>query len=303
MEQSCAIGGGITLCYETFGACTDPPLLLIMGLGTQMIGWPDPFCAALATAGFYVVRYDNRDCGRSTRVRGRPPSLRELLLRRIDDPPYTLSDLAADAAALLCALELPAAHVVGASMGGMIAQTLAAQEPGLVRSLVSIMSSTGNRWKGQPAFGILRYILRRAPTEREAYVEYMMKAFDAIGSPKLHRDRERLRATAERSYERGLHPAGTGRQLGAIIASGDRTDTLSRITAPTLVIHGSRDRMVNPSGGRATAQAIPGAQLIMVEGMGHDLPDEAWPRLTGALVAHARAAEASATGAADRLAG
>lgn len=290
-EQLIEVETGVTLCYETFGRPDDPPLLLIMGLGTQMVAWPDAFCAELAGRGFQVIRFDNRDCGRSTRMHGRPPSVRELLTRRVAQPPYTLGDMAADTAGLLHALDIGSAHVVGASLGGMIAQTLAAEHHRRVRSLTSIMSTTGNRWKGQPALGVLRYLLQRAPTEREAYVEHMMAVHEAIGSRALHRDRERLRATAARSHERGLNPAGTGRQLGAIIAAGDRTRALATITAPTLVLHGTADRLVNPSGGRATAGAIGGARLVMIDGMGHDLPDQAWPQLIDAIAGHAMAAE------------
>jgi pimeloyl-ACP methyl ester carboxylesterase len=290
-EQFCEVQEGVTLCYETFGSPSDPPLLLIMGLGTQMIAWPEVFCARLAQRGFYVIRFDNRDCGRSTRMRGRPPTVRELVARRIENPPYTLSDMAADAAGLMRGLGCGSAHVVGASMGGMIAQVLAVEHPALARSLTSIMASTGSRWRGQPALSTYRYLLRRAPTEREAFVAHMMEVFEAIGSRRLYRDRDRLRATAERSYERGVNPAGTGRQLGAILASGDRTAALRAVTAPTLVNHGPDDPMVNPTGARATVRAIPGAQLVMVPGMGHDLPDEAWPRLIETIADHARAAE------------
>jgi pimeloyl-ACP methyl ester carboxylesterase len=290
-EELCAVETGTTLCYETFGQREDPPLLLIMGLGTQMIAWPDAFCAELADRGLHVIRFDNRDCGRSSPVPGRPPSLRELALRRIENPPYTLSDMARDTAGLMRELGLASAHVVGASMGGMIAQTLAIEHPRRVRSLVSIMSTTGNRWKGQPALTTYRYLLRRAPTERAAYVEYMLGLFDAIGSRGPHRDRDRLREVAERAFERGLNPAGTARQIAAIIASGDRTAALASVHAPTLVIHGTRDPMVNASGGRATARAIPGACLLMIDGMGHDLPDGAWPELVSAIAEHAQLAE------------
>lgn len=296
-EHFAVVQPEITLCYETFGQPEDPPLLLIMGLGTQMIAWPDAFCGALAARGLHVIRFDNRDCGRSSSVRARPPSLGEMVLRRIEDPPYTLSDLAADAAGLLDVLGIDSAHIVGASMGGMIAQTIAATQPVRVRSLVSIMSNTGSRFSGQPALGIYRYLLRQAPADRDAFVNYMLRLYDAIGSRELPRDRARLRATAERSHERGLNPAGTARQLGAIIASGDRTAALGRITAPTLVIHGSTDRMVAVSGGRATARAIPGARLMIVEGMGHDLPDGAWPQLIEAIGAHAERAERLTPGA------
>jgi pimeloyl-ACP methyl ester carboxylesterase len=290
-ERFCDVGDGVTLCYETYGTEGDPPLLLIMGLGTQMIAWPEPFCRELAGRGFYVVRFDNRDTGRSSRMHGRPPTMAQLLRRRIADPPYTLSDLARDAAGLIAALDLRSAHVVGASMGGMVAQMLAAEHPDRVRSLTSIMSNTGHRFSGQPSLSIYRYVLRRAPDEREAFIEHMMRLFDAIGSRELGRDFERLRATAELSFDRGSNPAGTGRQLGAIIASGDRTSALRQIEAPTLVIHGTKDPMVAASGARATARAIRGSRLLMIQGMGHDLPDEAWPQLIDAIAVHAQAAE------------
>jgi pimeloyl-ACP methyl ester carboxylesterase len=272
-------------------------MLLIMGLATQMIGWPDELCDQLAGRGFQVIRFDNRDIGRSSRVAGAPPTPRQLLTRKIDPVLYTLSDMAADAAGLMRELGIAPAHVVGASMGGMIAQTLAAQRPDGVRSLVSIMSTTGNRWKGQPAFGIYRYLLRRAPDDREGYIEYTTKVFEAIGSRGLPFDRDRVRDMVARSYDRGHDPAGPGRQLGAIIASGDRTAELRTIRAPTLVIHGSKDRMVARSGGAATAKAIPGARLMTVEGMGHDLPEAAWPQLVEAIAAHAHAADRSERGA------
>jgi pimeloyl-ACP methyl ester carboxylesterase len=266
-------------------------MLLIMGLATQMIGWPDEFCAELAGRGFHVVRFDNRDIGRSTHMNGRPPTPRQLIRRRIDPVLYTLSDLANDTAGLMSQLGIAPAHVVGASMGGMIAQTLAAQHPETVRSLVSIMSNTGNRWKGQPALGVYRYLLHRAPDDRAGYIEYTTRLFEAIGSRGLPFDRDRVRDMIARSYDRGRDPAGPARQLGAIIASGDRTPELRTIRAPTLVIHGSTDRMVARSGGVATARAIPGARLMIVHGMGHDLPKAAWPQLVDAIAAHAHAAD------------
>jgi pimeloyl-ACP methyl ester carboxylesterase len=296
-EQFCDIGGGITLCYERFGSESDPPLLLIMGLGTQMIGWPDEFCAQLSERGFHVVRFDNRDVGRSTHVKAPPPTRGQILRRRIDPVPYTLADMAEDAAALMQKLAIAPAHVVGASMGGMIAQTLAARQPETVRSLVSIMSTTGNRWKGQPAFGIYRYLLRRAPEERDAFIAYTTKVFEAIGSRGLPFDRDRVRDMIARSYDRGRDPAGPSRQLAAIIASGDRTAELRTIAAPTLVIHGSMDRMVSRSGATVTARAIPEARLMIVEGMGHDLPEAAWPQLVDAIAAHAQAADQARAGA------
>jgi pimeloyl-ACP methyl ester carboxylesterase len=181
-------------------------------------------------------------------------------------------------------------------MGGMIAQTVAAQRPDSARSLVSIMSNTGNRWKGQPAFGIYRYLLRKAPDDRQGYIEHNTKVFEAIGSRGLPFDNDRVRDMVARSYDRGHDPAGPGRQLGAIVASGDRTAELRTIRAPTLVIHGSKDRMVARSGGVATAKAIPSARLMTIEGMGHDLPEAAWPQLVPAIADHAHAADRSASG-------
>jgi pimeloyl-ACP methyl ester carboxylesterase len=290
-EQFCDVGRGITLCYETFGEERDPPMLLIQGLGMQMLGWPDDFCRQLAERGFYVIRFDNRDSGRSTQVRGRPPSLGQLLRRRISPVLYTLSDMAADAQGLLSELQLEPAHVVGVSMGGMIAQTIAAEHPASVRSLVSIMSNTGSRWRGQPSLSVYRFLLRAAPSDREAYVDHTAAVFSVIGSRGMPRDTELVRDIAARSYDRGVDPAGSGRQLGAIIASGNRTPQLRRIAAPTLVIHGSKDLMVSRSGGVATARAIPGARMVTIDGMGHDLPSAAWPRLLDAISEHARAAD------------
>jgi len=297
-EQFCDVGRGITLCYDSIGEESDPPILLIMGLGTQMIGWPDEFCEQLAGRGFHVVRFDNRDCGRSTHVKGRPPSVGQLMRRQIDPVLYTLSDMAQDALGLMRELEIGPAHVVGASMGGMIAQTLAAEHPAAVRSLVSIMSNTGNRWRGQPAFGIYRYLLRRAPSDREGFIEYTTRVFAAIGSQGLPQDTDRVRDVVARSYDRGHDPAASGRQLGAVIASGDRTASLRTISAPTLVIHGSKDRMVARSGGVATTRAIPGARMVTINGMGHDLPSAAWAQLIDAITDHARSAERTGAAAA-----
>lgn len=290
-EQSVDVGRGITLCYETFGDESAPPLLLIMGLGMQMIGWPDDFCHQLAGRGFHVVRFDNRDAGRSTHIDGRPPSPGQLVRRRIRPVLYTLSDMAEDAHGLLHELGLEPAHVVGASMGGMIAQMLAAEHPASVRSLVSIMSNTGSRWSGQPSLAIYRYFLSAAPSDREGYIERTVKVFTAIGSRGLPQDTERHRDIAGRSWDRGVDPAASGRQLGAIIASGTRTRQLRSIAAPTLVIHGSKDPMVSRSGGVATARAIPGARMVTIQGMGHDLPEAAWPQILDEVSAHAQAAD------------
>ncbi len=292
-EEFCNVGRGITLCYETFGQKSDPTALLIMGLGTQMVAWQEEFCETLAERGLHVVRFDNRDIGRSTRVGGRPPSIPQLLRRSRSAASYTLADMAEDAAGLLHELELAPAHVIGASMGGMIAQTLAARHPRSVRSLVSIMSNTGARWSGQPSLRVYGMFLRRAPTEREAFIEHMVRVFKTIGSRTLPRDPAELRELAAASYDRGHDVEGPGRQLGAIIAAGDRTAELRRIAAPTLVIHGTADPLVTPSGGRATARAIAGARLMSIEGMGHDLPRAVWPQVIDAISTHAHEADAS----------
>jgi pimeloyl-ACP methyl ester carboxylesterase len=290
-EQFCDVGGGITLCYETFGDPSDPPALLIMGLGTQMVAWQDDFCRALAEEGLYVVRFDNRDIGRSTHLQGPPPSLVELLRYSGSAARYTLADMAQDAKGLLSELELAPAHVIGASQGGMIAQTLAARHPKQVRSLVSMMSSTGGRWVGRPALSSYPIFLRKAPREREAFIEHASRMFAKVGSRGIPQDTDGVREIAGLSFDRELDRTGAGRQLAAIIASGDRTAELQRITAPTLVIHGSADTLVSPSGGRATARAIPGAKLMMIEGLGHDLPRELWPRLIDAFATHAAEAD------------
>ncbi len=280
----------MSLCYEPFGDPSDPPMLLVMGLGTQMIAWHDDFCQELANRGFYVVRFDNRDTGRSTSIREvPPPRLDQLGTRRFHPHQYTLDDMADDAAGLLTELDLAPAHVVGASMGGMIAQTLAARRPELVRTLTSIMSNTGSRFSGQPSLSIYRTFLSVAPCEREAFIDHVMKVFEAIGSPDYLMDKEEFREVTGRSYDRGTNPAGTGRQLAAILKSGNRGAYLRRIRAPTLVIHGKKDKLVAASGGRATARAIPGAELMEIEGMGHDLPRALWPRFIDAIAERAHA--------------
>jgi pimeloyl-ACP methyl ester carboxylesterase len=295
-EQFCDVGRGVTLCYETFGDPADPTALLIMGLVTQMVAWHKDLCRELAARGLYVVRFDNRDCGRSTHLQGPPPTIGQLLLRSKRPARYALADMADDAAGLLNALELAPAHVIGASMGGMIAQTLAARRPEQVRSLVSIMSNTGGRWVGQPSLRTYPLFLHRTTHEegRAAFIERAVRTFTLIGSTDLPQDVQDIREMAAVSYDRDRDPAGPGRQLAAIVASGDRTAELRTIAAPTLVIHGTADPMVSPSGGRATARAIPGAKLMRIEGMGHYLPRAAWPRLIDAIASH--------TARADRIA-
>src|SRR4051812_33267209 len=291
-ERFVRVSDEIELCYETFGDPADPTALMIMGLATQMIAWPDEMCEQLAARGFHVVRFDNRDAGRSTHVKGRPPTVRELLLRSKKPARYTLNDMADDAHGLLRELGLAPAHVIGASMGGMIAQTLAARHPDDVLSLTSIMSNTGSVWTGRPAVRLYPLFLRRPAEGREAALERTTKVFAAIGSRGLERDDDLIREMAEQAWDRDHDPAGPGRQLAAIIASGNRTKDLKRIKAPTLVIHGTDDRMVGLSGGRATARAIDGAKLMKIKGMGHDLPRAAWQRMIDGIVATAERAGA-----------
>ena len=297
-EEFCDVGRGVTLCYEGFGDPDDTPIPLIMGLATQMIAWHEDFCSQLAERGFYVVRFDNRDIGRSTHFEFRPPTLGQLLRRNPGPEQYTLSDMAEDSAELLRRLDIAPAHVVGASMGGMIGQMLAAEHPEIVRSLTSIMSTTGSRRHGQPAPSVYRYLLRPPPRDREGYIQRAAEVFGLVGSTGFDRDEQYIRERAGRAYDRGFDVRAGGRQLGAIVASGDRTRKLASIKAPTLVIHGTVDKMIRPSGGRATARAIPGARLMMIEGMGHDLPRGVWSRIIDAISEHARAADTARASAA-----
>jgi pimeloyl-ACP methyl ester carboxylesterase len=293
-EEVCTVGD-VELCFERFGDPSDPAVLLVMGLGTQMIAWHEDFCGELADRGFQVLRFDNRDNGRSTKLSHvAPPTLRQLALRDRRAAGYSLSEMADDAAGLLGALGIERAHVVGASMGGMIAQTVAIRHPDRVLSLVSIMSNTGARLTGQPALRVLPMFLRRTPRDREAYIEHTVGLYGVIGSPAFERDEAELRELAARAFERGIDPAGTGRQLAAIQAERDRTPQLRRVTAPTLVIHGTHDRLVSPSGGRATAKAVPGARLLTIKGMGHDMPRAVWPQIIDGIVENAARTEAPA---------
>jgi pimeloyl-ACP methyl ester carboxylesterase len=289
-EQFCDVGRGVELCYETFGDPADPTALLLMGLGVQMIGWREDFCEQLAERGFHVVRFDNRDAGRSTHFAElRAPAVGQLVRRKFPAEQYTLSDMAEDTSGLLRVLDLAPAHVIGVSMGGMIAQMLAADHPDQVRSLTSIMSTTGHRLKGQPSLALYRILLSRAPGDRDGYIDHTVGIFKAIGSPGFDYDEGEVRDLAGRSFDRDDDRHATGRQLAAILASGNRTRALRRIGVPTLVVHGTGDKLVAPSGGRATAKAVDGARLMMIDGMGHDLPREVWPRLIDAIADHAQA--------------
>jgi pimeloyl-ACP methyl ester carboxylesterase len=287
-DEQFAPANGIELCYQEMGDPDGEPLLLIMGLATQMIAWDEEFCEMLAERAFRVVRFDNRDIGRSTRIRsaGVPGKL-DLVLGRRRTAPYLLRDMAADTFGLMDHLGIDSAHLVGASMGGMIAQSAAIEQPRRVRSLTSIMSTTGSRRVGHPSYRTLGLLLGKPPREREAAIDRVVKTFRTIGSPGYPFEEERIREIAGRSFDRGHSEAGIARQLHAISASGDRTPALRKLDLPTLVIHGKNDLLVNPSGGRATAKAIPGARLKLVDGMGHDLPRPLWPEFVDEIAANA----------------
>ncbi|HEX2129433.1 MAG TPA: alpha/beta hydrolase [Solirubrobacterales bacterium] len=280
-------GRGIELCYQTLGEESDPPLVLIAGIGSQMVSWPDGFCEALARRGFHVIRFDNRDCGRSTWLTELGvPSVSKAWQRELDDPPYLLSDMAADCAGLLDALGHEAAHVVGISLGGFVAQTLAIEHPDRVASLASVMSSTGSGRVGQATPAALEALMTRPASDLEGYVDGIVAARRVIGSSGFEMDEALVRELAARAHGRGLNPEGTQRQLVASICSGNRTERLVQISAPTVVLHGADDPLIDVSGGRATAEAIPGAELVVIDGWGHDLPGALWERIADAIAAN-----------------
>ena len=297
-EQFAKVNDDIELCFETFGDPTDPTIQLIMGLGTQMLAWDEAFCRMLVDRGFHVVRFDNRDCGRSSRVKAKPPGLKQLVTRDKTAAAYTLTDLAQDAVGLLDHLGVERAHVVGASMGGMIAQTIAIEHPERVLSLVSIMSNEGGRVKGQPTIGAYRMLLSKAPNDRDAYAEYTARLYGVIGSPGFETDTDAIRERSKVAFDRGVTAAGTGRQLMAIAASANRTAGLRRLQVPTTVIHGSKDPLVRKSGGKAVAAAVPRARYLEIEGMGHDLPPGVWPQVVDAIAENAGRAASPASAAA-----
>jgi pimeloyl-ACP methyl ester carboxylesterase len=282
---------GLTISYETLGDPSDPALLLIMGLGAQLIDWPDEFCRLLADRGFHVIRFDNRDIGLSTWLDELPlPDLAAIFGGDFTTVPYLLSDMAADTAGLLKELGVQRAHVVGASMGGMIAQQLAIDSPDLVASLCSIMSTTGDREVGHPTPEAAAALMRPAATDREGAIASAVAGSKVIGSYSLgvfEVPEDELARRAATKYDRAFHPAGTARQYGAIIASPDRTAALGAVTVPTQVIHGEADPLVALSGGRATAAAVPGAKLLVIPGMGHDLPRGAWDQVVEAIASNA----------------
>jgi pimeloyl-ACP methyl ester carboxylesterase len=287
--------GPVDIVYETLGDPSDPPLLLVMGLGMQLIHWDPELCEQLAERGFYVIRFDNRDAGLSTKVDALVPNVMRLMAGLPTKVPYLLTDMAADAFGLLDHLGIEEAHVVGTSMGGMIAQQMAIEKPERVLSLASMMSTTGDRVVGTPKLRVWGVLTRRAPNDRDAYIEYFARVFRMIGSPAYRVDEERVRELAGATYDRDHHPAGTARQLAAVLASGSRTAALRELDVPAVVIHGEADPLLPVRGGRATANAIPGAELITIPGMGHDLPKELWPTYVDAITRNAeRAAEPSA---------
>ncbi|MFN8216856.1 MAG: alpha/beta hydrolase [Solirubrobacterales bacterium] len=298
-EERMAPANGIELAYQEMGDPGAEAVILIMGLATQMIAWDEELCALIADRGYRVVRFDNRDIGRSTLIKeAGVPSRIDMLTGRRATAPYLLRDMARDTVGLMDHLGIEAGHLVGASMGGMIAQQTAIEYPERTRSLVSIMATTGNRWTGLPSFKAFAVLLGTPPLNREAVVERAVKTFRVIGSPGFPFEEDHVRELAGRSYDRGHSSAGIARQLHAIVASGDRTKALHQLDLPATVIHGDSDHLVRPAGGRATAKAIPGARLRMVEGMGHDLPRPLWPEFAEEIAATAaRAGEGAAQAA------
>jgi pimeloyl-ACP methyl ester carboxylesterase len=294
-----ARANGIDLCYEIFGDPGGEPMVLIMGLGAQMIHWDDDFCRQLAARGFRVIRFDNRDIGKSSKLSGgkRLTPLELLKLRFLKIPvqaPYRLRDMAADTIGLLDALGIKSAHLVGASMGGMIAQEVAISFPQRVRSLTSIMSTTGNPKVPPPTREATAVLMAPPPASKEEYFARFAQTWKVLRVGSFPEDEALDRSRAERTFERGLNPAGVGRQLRAILASGSRKQRLASVKAPTLVIHGTVDPLVHPMGGKDTAASIPGAKLLMIEGMGHALPIPMWPKVIDAIDKHARGAKATA---------
>jgi len=296
IEMAANVGPArLDIAYERLGDPQAPPVLLIMGLGAQLVGWPDGFVDALVARGLHVIRFDNRDAGESTHIADAPtPNMMAAFAGDHSSASYTLSDMAADTVGLLDALDLESAHVVGASMGGFIAQTVAIEHPARVRSLTSIMSSTGSLAVGQLHPEAMALLAKGTPANRAEAVQRAVEAFRIIGSTGFERDEAAIAERAGRAFDRAFDPQGLARQAVAVLASGDRTPRLGAVTVPTLVIHGSVDRMCDVSGGRATAAAIPGAELDVIDGMGHDLPRALWDRFA------TRIAEVVARGEAAR---
>ncbi len=282
---------GIQIEYETFGDKSAPALLMIMGLGAQMIHWDERFCQQLAEKGHYVIRFDNRDIGLSTKFEdaGVPDVMAAysaFLEGKEFESAYSLDDMADDAVGLLKALNIDKAHICGASMGGMIAQTVAYRHSAQTLSLVSIMSTTGDPELPQSTPEAITVLLTPAPEEREAYIDNNVQTWKVIGSPGFEFDEKKIRKTAALAFDRCFYPPGMARQTVAVGAHGNRKPALAGVTAPTLVIHGAADVLVPVEGGKDTAAAISGAELLIIDGMGHDFPEEAWPQIVGAIADH-----------------
>lgn len=265
---------GVDIAYQRLGSRGAPPLVLIMGVAGQLVHWPDEFCHALASHGFEVILFDNRDAGHSTHLRDAPtPNLPAVLAGDHSSVSYTLSDMAHDTVGLMDFLGIGKAHVIGASMGGQIAQTVAIEHPERVRSLTSMMSTTGNPQAGLPAPEVLRDLFSGPPAvTRDEVIRERLRVMELVGSPGYPIDANEVATRAGLAYDRCHDPDGTARQAVATVASGDRTERLRHLKVPALVIHGLADRMCDVSGGRATAEAIPGSELVLMEGMGHNLP-------------------------------
>jgi pimeloyl-ACP methyl ester carboxylesterase len=288
------VSDGVSIAYDTFGRPGDPPVLLVIGLGAQLIAWDEGFCAMLAERGRHVIRYDNRDCGLSTRFDDRPVDVGQFIaaVSSGDLPaaramvPYSLHDMADDGLGLLAALGIAQAHVVGSSMGGMIAQTMAIAHPDPLLTLTSMMSSTGEREYGQSSPAARQALFAPQPSDRAGYIAAAKRQL--VWSSRRYADVDAIEELAARSYDRAYYPAGVGRQLGAMTLAGSRADALRALDVPTLVIHGLDDTLVDPSGGRRTADLVPGARLLLVPDMGHDRPRELWADLCDAIEAHTR---------------
>jgi pimeloyl-ACP methyl ester carboxylesterase len=284
-----AKSNGIELEYDTFGNPDDPALLLIMGFTAQMTAWDEAFCRLIADQGFHVIRFDNRDVGLSSRIDGPDPDLGAVMNGDASSAAYTLDHMADDAAGLLDALGIAKAHIVGASMGGMIAQLVATRHPDKTLSLCSIMSTTGDRAVGQASPKAMAALMSPPPASRDEAIERGVTTGRVISSP-VHFDEAKAAKRAAEAYDRAFDPKGVQRQMVAIMASPDRTPALAAVTAPTLVIHGAADPLVTPSGGEATAKAVPDAELRVFDDMGHDLPEPLWPEIVDAIVANAKRA-------------
>ncbi len=285
-----APSNGIELFYDTFGSASNPALLLVMGLGAQMTLWDEAFCQSLAANGFHVIRFDNRDVGLSTKFEAAgPPDMAKVMTGDASAAAYSLWDMADDAIGLLDHLKIAKAHIVGASMGGMIVQAMAIRHPVRLLSLTSIMSTTGNPAVGQPKPEAMAALMAPPPATREAAIEQGVVTWKTIGGT-FPVDESALRERITRDYDRSFYPVGTARQMAAIVTNGDRTEALKAVRVPTLVIHGEVDPLVTLSGGQATAAAIPGAELLVIPQMGHDMPPEVTPPIVEAIVANARKA-------------